>query len=215
MFKSGEFTEAYVRKSDGSRVPERQIQPHGIELTVDSIYRLSDYCVISDDVYSKAPRREATLIESGKYVDKSDSSNHKHSDIQEYNENGDRVQDPSYKNSIIQLDDPHYCLIEGPYVVVYDEQIQIPDGHMGVVWPRSRLIRNNNYLSSAVWDSGYQGQGEGGLHINSMTFIEKGMRLGQLVLARAENFRTYNGEHQSERLNDDNGYVQTKINDYM
>lgn len=201
MFKSGEFVSDYVTQTDGSTVPEKQIQPHGVELTVDKIFRCNYYTVLGDDDYAKAPRREAHKSGPGKFVDKSDEVNHRRKAVEEVNMSKDN-EDSVAKDSdeFIVLDKPHYTLIEGPYVVRYNEKIKVPDKHVGFVWPRSRLIRSGNHLSSAVWDSGYEGRGEGGLHINCMTFLEEGMRLGQFVLARASVMNQYDGSHQGENV---------------
>lgn len=205
MFKSGEFVSDYVTQVDGSKVPEKQVKPHGVELTIDKVWRLTDYCVIADDMYNKAPRREATIVDEGKYVDKSNSLNHSRKTVvSEENVEEDSLEKrlPS-DNEYIELDSKHYVLTAGPHVVRYNEKISIPDKHVGFVWPRSRLIRNNNHLSSAVWDSGYEGRGEGGLHINTMTFLEKDMRIGQFVMCRASTMQQYDGSHQGENLNED------------
>lgn len=203
MFKSGEFTSEHVTQLDGSTVPDKQIQPHGVELTVDKIFRCQNYTVLGDDDYAKAPRREAHLSGPGKFVDKSDDSNHRRQAVQKVNDaNGDADEIAEESDQYIVLEKPHYTMIEGPYVVRYNEKISIPDDHVGFVWPRSRLIRSGNFLTSAVWDSGYEGRGEGGLHINCMTFIEKGMRLGQFVLARASVMNQYDGSHQGENIDE-------------
>lgn len=194
MFKAGEYTKKFIRQRDGSEVPDKQVQPHGVELTVDKVFKCQHYTVLGDDEYAKAPRREAHLVESGMYKDKSEGSNHSRKAVEKANEQ-DEVLD-----GFIEFDNPHYTLIEGPHVVLYNEKIEVPDGHVGFVWPRSRVIRSGNFLSSAVWDSGYEGRGEGGLHINCMTFLEKGMRLGQFVLARANVMHEYDGSHQQENI---------------
>lgn len=200
MFKSGEFVSEYVTQLDGSTVPDKQVQPHGVELTVDEVYRLSDFCVLADDDYTKATRKEPRLVESGVYNVKSRGDQHASFGIEELEDEDDDEKDVTFGNGVVRLDCPHYALIRGAYVVKYNEKIEIPEEHVGFVWPRSRLIRNNNYLSSAVWDSGYEGRGEGGLHINTMTFIQKGMRIGQMLMCRASVMEQYDGSHQGENL---------------
>lgn len=201
MFKSGEFTSEYVTQLDGSPVPDKQVQPHGVELTVDKIFRCSNYTVLGDEKYAKAPRHEATKSGPGKFIDKSDDVNHRRKAVQEVNRSDSDDNDVAEDSEqFIVLDKPHYTLIDGPYVVRYNEKISVPEDHVGFVWPRSRLIRSGNFLTSAVWDSGYEGRGEGGLHINCMTFLEKGMRLGQFVLARASVMEQYEGSHDKENL---------------
>jgi len=195
MFRSGEYTSQYVTQLDGSKVPDKQIQPVGVELTVDTVYKVDGYTILKDDEYSKGERVEAPL-NTDSYIMESDKRDHfdglmRNLDPSEHNE-----------DDLIHMEGEYYRLTEGPYVVQYSEKIQVPEDTVGYVLPRSRLIRSNNGLSTAVWDAGYEGRGEGGLSINSMTFLQKGMRIGVFVLADAKTNHQYDGSHQEENLND-------------
>lgn len=196
MFRSGEYTSQYVTEIDGSTVPDKQIQPVGVELTVDKIFRVDGYTILKDDEYSKGDRVEVNINQAGQYILKSSERNPAQGVMQsvdpnEYNE-----------DDMIHMDKPYYTLREGPYVVRYNEKISIPEDAVGFVLPRSRVIRSNNMLSTAVWDSGYSGRGEGGLSIDSLTFIEQGMRIGVLILADATTNQVYDGVHQGENVED-------------
>ena len=196
MFRSGEYTSQYVTQLDGSEVPDKQVQPVGVELTVDTIYKVDGYTVLKDDEYSKGERVEASLNEDSHIME---------SDKREAVDGVMNNVDPEAYNGddLIHMEDEYYRLTRGPYVVQYSEKIQVPEDSVGFVLPRSRLIRSNNDLSTAVWDAGYEGRGEGGLNIRSLTFLEKGMRIGVFVLADAETNQMYDGSHQQENL--DNG----------
>lgn len=100
----------------------------------------------------------------------------------------------------VNTDDGTYNLFPRHYIVVYGETITIPEQHIGFVLPRSSLLRNSCMLNTAVWDSGYQGRGEGLLVVNHEISIESGARIGQLVLAEANHDGTYDGTYQDERL---------------
>ena len=93
-----------------------------------------------------------------------------------------------------------YYLPHGGYVVRYAETVSIPDGHVGFIYPRSTLLRNACMLNTAVWDAGYEGKGEGFLQVYQDIEIERGARIGQLVLARAGHEDSYDGEYQGENL---------------
>jgi len=193
-FKSGEFTSDFVTELDGSTVPEEQIQPVGVELTVDKIFRVDGYTVLKDDEYSKGERVELSLSEGGQHILKSSKRSPPHGVMDSINPNNFN------EDRMIYMDKPYYTLREGPYVVQYNEKISVPEDAVGFVLPRSRLIRSNNMLSTAVWDAGYSGRGEGGLDINKLTFIEQGMRIGVFVLADATTNQEYDGSHNSENL---------------
>lgn len=96
----------------------------------------------------------------------------------------------------------HYELPPGQYPIIYAEKVEIPEGCVGRVYPRSRLMRSGLHLTSALWDSGYEGFGEGLLQIPKSieyaTFSE-GMAIAQMVFMKAEASETYDGTHQGER----------------
>jgi len=96
-----------------------------------------------------------------------------------------------------------YYLPRGGYVVAYAETVAIPEGHVGFIFPRSTLLRNACMLNTAVWDAGYEGRGEGFLQVFQDIQIERGARIGQLVLAEAEHEGTYGGDYQGEGLDEE------------
>lgn len=97
----------------------------------------------------------------------------------------------------------YWRLSEGQYPVVYDHQIQIPDGYVGRVYPRSRLMRCGIHLTSALWDQGYEGIGEGLLRVpqDITAQLEVGMPVAQMVFIEADDADDYDGTHQKERVN--------------
>jgi len=96
-----------------------------------------------------------------------------------------------------------YRLDPGGYIVRYGEQIQIPEGHVGFLYPRSSLLRNSCMLDTAVWDAGYEGRGEGLLEVHHEISLEQDARIAQLVLAQADHDQTYDGTYQGENINSD------------
>lgn len=99
--------------------------------------------------------------------------------------------------------DGWYNLVQGSYLVRYNETVQIPDDCVGFVWPRSRLLRSGIHLTSAVWDAGYIGSGYGLLIVTVPNQLEDGMSIGQMVFAECEEPQElYEGQHQGENLAD-------------
>lgn len=87
------------------------------------------------------------------------------------------------------------------YVAVYGEIISIPKNHIGLVFPRSRLMRCGLHVETAVWDSGYTGIGEGQLAVNQEAELESDLRIAQIIFVRTEELEeTYDGSHQEEKL---------------
>jgi len=96
--------------------------------------------------------------------------------------------------------DRTYLLDPGGYVVRYAETVSIPEEHVGLLLPRSSLMRNGATLETAVWDAGYEGKGEGLLCVHHPIELGRDARIGQLVLAAADHEGLYQGSYQGERL---------------
>lgn len=175
MFKSGEFISEHIRPHDGGELDEEQIQPQGVELTIDEILSIDGTAKLSNDGYEKPERRSLQAITT-----------------------------EEYHTGPIPRDTERYQLIpsiQGPsYVVVYNEEIEIPEKHIGFVYPRSRLLRCGMHLTSAVWEACYKGRGEGALYTFNPVQIQGDMAMGQIVMCRASHHRDYDGSHQGERL---------------
>lgn len=180
MFHSGQFVAEHITNMDGSTVQEDAIQTHGVELGIDEIYRLKGPSFIGNEGYVK-PERTAVNVRSA-------------------NESGsyDALDDDSVKQSILTSD--HYVLQRSNYVVKYDKKVHIPDDTVAFVFPRSRLMRSGQHLETAVWESGYEGEGEGSLFVDNQLFLKADTRIGQMVMARAEVLEEYDGSHQHENL---------------
>lgn len=95
-----------------------------------------------------------------------------------------------------------YRLSKGSYVVVYKETVTIPETAIGLVFPRSSLMRMGARVHTAIWDPGYEGRGEGLLVVHNKHGIHLGkeVRIGQMIFLSASSSSTYNGKYQKERI---------------
>lgn len=95
-------------------------------------------------------------------------------------------------------------LPQGPYLVSFMEVVNIPLDIMGMVLPRSSLLRSGVSLNSAVWDAGYSGRSQALLSVNNPGGyrLQRGARLMQMVFFRLEQplKQGYRGRYQSEGL---------------
>lgn len=156
---SGEFVAQHINDGD---IPDRQVQPNGVDLTVGHVYRTSGAAEFTKSGYSKPHR---TRIES--------------------------------------RPDGRYQLYPGQYPIVYGEKVKIPDGYVARVYPRSRLMRSGVHLTSALWDQGYEGIGEGLLRVPvsiNRVEIAENLPIAQMSFISAEDADAYDGTHQEERL---------------
>ncbi|WP_227375349.1 deoxyuridine 5'-triphosphate nucleotidohydrolase [Haladaptatus halobius] len=159
MFQSGTFVAEHV-----SETMDEQVQPNGIDLTLETVYEQRDS--------GRIGRNEKEI--------------------------GDRQQvEPE---QVTEKSPETYYLPQGGYIVQYAETVQIPEGHVGFIFPRSSLMRNSCMLNTAVWDAGYEGKGEGLLQVHHDIELERGARIAQLVLSEADHDGTYDGDYQGENV---------------
>ncbi|MFW6070957.1 MAG: deoxyuridine 5'-triphosphate nucleotidohydrolase [Candidatus Bipolaricaulota bacterium] len=90
------------------------------------------------------------------------------------------------------------------YRVTYNEKISVPGDAVGLVFPRSSLMRNGCHLVTAVWDPGYKGRGQGLLQVLNPhgIVVEEDARVAQIVFFRLdeEAKESYDGTYQGENL---------------
>lgn len=90
------------------------------------------------------------------------------------------------------------------YIIEYGETIKIPEGYIGLVLPRSRLMRCGLSVETAVWDSGYEGIGEGELTVRSEAELVDDLRFAQMIYLEAEQpTELYDGSHQHENIDNE------------
>ena len=124
-------------------------------------------------------------------------------------QNGSKVIYPSIVDvtkSLLYDDDevPSYSIPPGVYVVRLKNEISIPNGAVGLVFPRSTLNRYGIMMQqTAVWDSGYRGYGT----LTVRTDLKE-LRIGvdekwfQLIFIDSDSVPSsdlYNGSYQNEK----------------
>jgi len=153
-----------------SPTTDEQVQPNGVDLTLEAVFEQSTPGALEVSGKKIGERAECPVVAG------------------ESKPNGDSGSTDRYE------------LETGAYVVRYAERIQIPEGHVGFLYPRSSLLRNSCMLNTAVWDAGYEGRGEGLLQVHHPISLERGARIAQLVLANADHETRYEGSYQGENL---------------
>jgi dUTP pyrophosphatase len=92
----------------------------------------------------------------------------------------------------------------GPYQVVFNETVDLPNDLMALGRPRSSLCRLGATLATAVWDAGYRGRSTAMLIVENPAGmrIERAARLLQLVFFTLDvaTARGYDGEYQDENI---------------
>lgn len=89
----------------------------------------------------------------------------------------------------------YFQLQPGCYEICFENQINVAEGEVGWVITRSTLNRNGAFVTSGLYDSGYNGPMAGALHISIPTAIKKGTRIGQYLIMSSESEGVYNGDY--------------------
>ena len=92
----------------------------------------------------------------------------------------------------------------GPYLVTFNEIVNLPTDLMALGRPRSSLLRSGVALHTAVWDVGYSGRSQSLLTVHHPAGfrLQRNARLAQLVFFRLATppQQGYRGRYQGEGL---------------
>jgi len=95
-------------------------------------------------------------------------------------------------------------LESGPYLVTFNEVVNIPLDLVALSLPRSSLLRSGVALHTAVWDAGYRGRSQSLLTVNHPGGfrLQRNARVAQLVFFRLSTppEQGYRGRYQGEGL---------------
>ena len=104
--------------------------------------------------------------------------------------------------SEVQLIDGHFDLNEtGAYFVDLNEITSIPKDAIGILLPRSTLLRNGLDIRTALFDPGYSGQPKVMLVCHRPARVQRFARIGQLIIIKSDRefANQYSGQYQGER----------------
>lgn len=97
----------------------------------------------------------------------------------------------------------YFNLAEGHYEVVMENMITVGENEAGWVITRSTLNRNGLFLTSGLYDTGYDGVMAGVLHVTAgPARIAKGTRIGQYLSFSAEALKSYDGDYGRGKAHD-------------
>lgn len=100
-------------------------------------------------------------------------------------------------------DDGYYNLEPGHYEVVMENIITVGTNEAGFVITRSTLNRNGCFLTSGLYDTGYNGVMAGVLHVNcGPVRIKRGTRIGQYLNFDSESEGMYDGDYGVGKAHD-------------
>ena len=87
--------------------------------------------------------------------------------------------------------------------VIMENEISVGSDEAGFVITRSTLNRNGCFLTSGLYDTGYNGVMAGVLHVNcGLMRIKPGTRVGQYLNWKAEAVSSYDGDYGKGKTHD-------------
>jgi dUTP pyrophosphatase len=153
--------------------PVRQVQPHGIDLRLESIWGFGGPGTLARD----APRATTVAAHPERVLP-------------------DREPLPWEADGALHLP-------PGPYLVRFAEIVNLPLDLMALARPRSTLLRCGALLHTAVWDAGYQGRSEALLVVANPhgLRLERGARICQMIFLTLDAAGAgYRGAYQGENV---------------
>ena len=95
-------------------------------------------------------------------------------------------------------------LHQGCYLITLNETVSVPKDCLGIIRPRSSLLRMGASIESALWDAGYVGKGQVLLvvHNEDGIMILPNARIAQIIFIKMDQTpsKQYNGRYQNENL---------------
>ena len=100
------------------------------------------------------------------------------------------------KEEILPNDDGYWYLYPSTYEIQFEGLVSMGEKEAGWVITRSTLNRNGVFITTGLYDSGYNGAAAAALHVMSVPMkIKKGTRVAQFVLAESEAVKSYDGSY--------------------
>lgn len=101
----------------------------------------------------------------------------------------------------LEKTDDAWILKPGGYLVKYNEIVEVPYDAVGIVLPRSSVMRCGATIFSAVWDPGYKGRGVGLMVTYAEIKMHQNTRIAQIMFIKTteKTKKGYSGDYQNER----------------
>jgi len=89
----------------------------------------------------------------------------------------------------------------GAYRIRYRELVEVPRDCIGILLPRSSLLRMGATIFGALWDPGYRGRGQGLMLVFNPygIILHRNARVAQLTFIKGKLTEGYKGTYQNEQ----------------
>ena len=117
-------------------------------------------------------------------------------------ENGKEFKQHRGSTELTPDEEGYWYLNPGSYEIIMENIINVGSEEAGWVITRSTLNRNGLFITSGLYDSGYNGVMAGALHVTAAAKIKKGTRVGQFLLFKSQALKAYDGDYGIGKAHD-------------
>lgn len=169
----------WIRRQDGSPIATCNIQPNAIDFTIDRVFttdEASDIEFYAVDVVSNDQVKTVKQFPIFSEVDAVEHSN------------------PKFDRIPVWTLDPRRS-----YDFLSDFYVEVPEGVAALLIVRSTFNRAGLFVTSGLYDSGYNGNIGAAIHNNGNTraLVGKGVRVGQIIFVKSESVGVYAGGYNT------------------
>jgi dUTP pyrophosphatase len=181
--------------------PRVQIQGAGIDLTLRAVERFAGAGAVDFDNSRRElpPTEPIPWIEpAGAYLDDKDAKGG--CSVNSGTTTHDTAGGDDVKHAAGLENAAFVEVAPGGYIAKYNEVVEVPKDALGIVLPRSSMMRSGATIFSAVWDPGYRGRGMGLMVVTNPLRLYRNARICQIFFVRLEAAaeKLYDGKYQGE-----------------
>ncbi len=97
-----------------------------------------------------------------------------------------------------ERDDCYRLEANAAFDVVFNEHVKIPEGMAAFITHRSTLNRIGGFITSGIYDSGFNNYVGAILRTNAIVNLERGARIATIYFIKADNAHLYAGQYQGK-----------------
>lgn len=156
-------------------ITDKHIQPNAIDFTLDRVFYINDAggCAISEYGKRMRPQSEMTPLPVARSM---------------------------YEIKDVPADMLGWRLDKASYDCMSNFYVEVPEGVAAYLIIRSTFNRNGLFVTSGLYDSGFKGHIGFVLHnVIGQTYLEQGVRVGQIIFVSSENAGVYAGGWNHEQ----------------
>ncbi len=116
----------------------------------------------------------------------------------------------SIKGSLLMTGD-NFVLGEGVFDFECNEYVKVPQDCVAVLFVRSSFNRKGTFVTTGLYDNGFNNYVGGVLHVAVPITIEKSERIAQIVFVQTEHKSQYNGQYQDRGRNEKTNKDRSKF----